>query len=140
MAQSPEYRRLVRLAGGYNRRAEQAGVIGTVTAHDLEWIEAVEDCCHYCRIGLEVGQGTFDHIIPLHLGGRNVRTNISRCCTQCQRMKFTKTAEDFAAHIALVSKCEVCGNEFKPRWAEYKRGLARICSRSCSAKKRWIPV
>lgn len=138
MAQSPEYRRLVRLAAGYNRRAERAGAIGTVTADDLLWIEQVEDRCNYCRIGLEFGQGTFDHIIALNLGGRNVRTNITRCCTTCQRMKFTKSAEEFAEHNALLVSCEVCETKFKPRWGEYKRGAARICSRSCSARKRWL--
>lgn len=140
MAQSPEYRRLVRLSSGYNKRAQLAGTVGTVSADDLMWIEEVEDRCHYCGIGLEMGQGTFDHIIALHQGGRNVRTNITRCCTTCQRMKFTKTAEEFAEHTALVVKCEICLNPFKPRWGEYKRGAARICSRSCSAKKRWMPA
>lgn len=137
MTQTAEYRRLVRLASGYNTRARKIGAIGVVTADDLMFIELAEDSCNYCGIGLEVGMGSFDHIISLHLGGRNVRTNITRCCSTCQRSKFTKTASDFAEHSVLLVSCEVCGLKFKPRWGEYKRGAAKTCSRSCSAKKRW---
>lgn len=135
--QDPEYRRLVRLASGYNRKARRFGVRGTITADDLLAIEYAIPDCAYCGIRLEPGHGSFDHVIPFKSHGPNEVGNITRCCLTCQRRKFTKTPEEFAAHSTLIVACTVCGKEYQPRWAEYQRGMARVCSRSCSAHKRW---
>lgn len=135
--QTPEYRRLVRLAASYNRKARRFGVRGAVSADDLLFIEETIRECAYCGISLEAGHGSFDHIVPFKSHGPNEVANITRCCLTCQRKKFTKTPEEFAAHAALTVACVVCGNEFQPRWAEYQRGMARTCSRSCSGRLRW---
>lgn len=135
LTQHPEERRLTRLAISYNRKAARLGVSGTVTAVDLARKPAQ---CHYCTIGLEVGQGTFDHVIPFDRGGSNQPENIVRCCLTCNRTKFNKTPAEFAAHRELEMECQVCGKRYKPRWGEYINGRARVCSRSCAAKKRWM--
>jgi HNH endonuclease len=138
MTQSPEYRRLVRLAAGYNRKARMYGSRGTVTADDLMVLSVSSPQCEYCGVSIETGHGSFDHAIALDRGGRNAIENMKRCCLTCQRRKFTKSPAEYMAHQDLVSTCQVCGREFQPRWAEYQRGVARTCSRSCAARKRWL--
>ena len=142
MTQTSEQRRLIRLAAAYNAKARRLGVRGTVTAEDLFWVESGYDGgnCYYCRIELEIGQGTFDHFIPFDRGGMNTAANIVRCCTTCNRRKFTKTSAQLAEHMARVVTCARpgCGKQYQPRWAEWEAGRARVCSRSCAAKMRWV--
>jgi transcription elongation factor Elf1 len=116
-----------------NRRAEKAGVYGKIRVHDLWMVERSQATCHYCGITLEVG--TFDHVVPFDRGGPNQFFNIVRCCLTCNRNKYTKTPEQLAESQVLEVSCEICGKRYKPRWAEYQAGRARLCSRSCSARK-----
>ena len=133
--QTTEQRRLIRLAAAYNQKAARLGVPGIVSASDLF---QKPRSCRYCGIGLEPGQGTFDHVMPFDRGGTNDNDNIVRCCLTCNREKFNKTPAEFTAHQQLTVSCLVCGKEYKPRWAEYQNGRARTCSPSCAAKKRWM--
>lgn len=137
MPQTPEFRRLVRLASGYNKRATDFGLRGRISATELWALENETWHCHYCGIELDFGQGSFDHIVPLDRGGQNTYLNLARCCFTCQRKKFTKTPSEYANHQRLTVTCAVCGKVFKPRWAEYNRGDARVCSRSCAGRRRW---
>lgn len=131
MTQTPEHRRLVRIASGFNSKAKRYGVRGRVIAEQLG---ALPTSCWYC--GVE-NAATFDHVNPLDRGGPNTIDNIVRCCTDDQRRKFTKNEREFAAHKALIVACVVCGKEYTPRWAEYTAGRARTCSLSCAGRKRW---
>jgi hypothetical protein len=135
MTQHPEERRLNRLAASYNKKARQYGVVGVITAIDLA--RKPLRCIH-CGIGLEVGQGTFDHLTPFDKGGTNEDFNIARSCLTCNRKKFTKSPAEFAEHTNLIVSCEVCGKEYQPRWGEWINGRARVCSRVCAGRKRWI--
>ena len=135
MTQHPEERRLNRLAASYNKKARQFGVPGVITAVDLA---RKPRRCMYCGISLEVGQGTFDHMIPFDKGGTNEDFNIVRSCLTCNRKKFTKSPAEYEAHQELVVACVVCGKEYKPRWGEYINGRARVCSRGCAGRKRWM--
>lgn len=135
MNQHPEQRRLTRLAIAYNRKAARYGVPGYTTAESLARKPLQ---CFYCEIGLEVGQGTFDHKLPFDRGGTNEDDNIVRCCLTCNREKFNKTPSEFAEHKELVATCIVCGIQYKPRWGEWINGRARVHSRSCAAKLRWM--
>jgi 5-methylcytosine-specific restriction endonuclease McrA len=139
MSQTPEQRRLIRLAAAYNTKARKLGVYGVIRAQDLGIIEQMQPYCQYCEVGLEVGQGTFDHVVPLNRGGKNQPFNIVRCCVTCNRRKFTKSPAQLREHEARWVTCERpgCGNQYKPRWAEYEAGRARLCSRRCSALMRW---
>ena len=138
MTQSAEYRRLVRLAAGYNKRAAKFGRRGRITAVELWALENETWHCHYCGIELAFGQGSFDHVVAFDRGGENTYLNIARCCLTCQRQKFTKTPAEYEEHQDLIVSCSVCGKTFKPRWAEYQRGDARVCSRSCAGRRRWV--
>jgi hypothetical protein len=130
-------RRLGRIASAFNVKGRRLGVPGTVTA---EMLARMPQSCHYCGISLGIMDGTWDHSIAFDKGGDNMLSNIVRCCTTCNRRKFSKSPEEFVTHDKTTAVCALpgCGNEWQPRYAEYKRGMARYCSRSCSAKSRWV--
>jgi hypothetical protein len=130
-------RRLQRVAASFNARARQHHAPGIVTWQNLA---VMGDRCHYCGISLLLDQGTWDHKISFNDGGDNWPSNIVRCCTSCQRTKFTKNPAEFEAHKELRVTCPIDGTIFQPRWAEYQRGVARYCSLRCAgaagARKR----
>jgi len=136
MTQTPEQRRFVRLAGSINAKASRLGVPGVVTAVDLAvtYMKS-EGHCSYCGIGIDPMHCSFDHVIPFHRRGPNVPANIVACCMTCQRGKSTKPPEEYEKARILRVSCEVCGKEYRPRWADYARGYGLTCSRSCSGKK-----
>lgn len=131
-------RRLQRIAVSFNAKARRYHVPGVV-----HWtmLAGLDGPCHYCGIGLDLDHGSFDHVIPFDRGGTNEITNIVRCCMTCQRTKFTKTPAEFAEHSDMIVTCARpgCGNTWKPRWAERKRGMARYCSHQCAGAARWAP-
>ena len=130
-------RRLQRIAASFNSRARKYHAPGVVSWQGLA---VMGESCHYCGIHLDLDQGTWDHKVAFNDGGDNWPTNIVRCCTSCQRRKFTKTPAEFEAHKALRVTCPIDGTEFQPRWAEHQRGVARYCSLRCAgtagARKR----
>lgn len=128
-------RRLGRIAAGFNSKARRLGRRGVVLWTHLY---ALPLSCYYCGIGLSQMDGSFDHMIAFDQGGSNDPSNIVRCCLSCQRRKFTKTEAEFAEHRTMTAICATCGKVWQPRYAEQKRGMARYCSRSCSAKSRWM--
>lgn len=120
-----------------NARARKYHASGVVRWQDL----AIKgDHCFYCGITMLLDDGTWDHKTALDAGGSNWPDNIARCCTTCQRTKFTKSPEEFAAHKELTVTCPIDGTVFQPRWAEFQRGMARYCSLRCAgiagARKR----
>lgn len=133
--QTVEQRRLTRLAASYNTKARKLGIDGFIFPSELA---AKPLRCNYCGIGLEVGQGTFDHAVPFDRGGTNTEDNIVRCCLSCNRRKFTKSPVEFAQHQNLVVNCKVCGRAYTPRWGEWINGRARTCSLRCAGRKRWL--
>lgn len=137
MPQGNEQRRLIRLAASMNAKARRVGAAGTIYAEDLARLQLAFKTCRYCRIGLEIGQGSFDHIIPFDAGGVNRYHNLARACFDCQRSKFTKSEAEHAEYAALVKVCPIDGKEFRPRHGDWRKGLGRYCSRACSAKARW---
>lgn len=135
MTQSALQRRLVRLASAMNQKALLLGATGRVTAEELaQVIEASDGVCAYCGAELPDMEGTFDHVVPYANGGENLTTNIVRACLSCNRTKATKTPEELKAFANLRVTC-ACGKIFRPRWADWKRGYGRACSRSCSGRK-----
>lgn len=122
-------RRLQRVASSMNARARKYHAPGVVRWQDLA-IGA--ERCVYCGIIVDLTQGTWDHQIALHRGGSNWPDNIVRCCTTCQRRKFTKDPASYSAHQALRVTCPIDGTVFQPRWAEWNRGMAKYCSLRCA--------
>jgi|WetSurMetagenome_2_1015567.scaffolds.fasta_scaffold03982_10 5-methylcytosine-specific restriction endonuclease McrA len=132
--QSPEHRRLLRIAAYMNTKARRIGATGSVTSEDLARVTLNHPTCAYCGIDLEIGQGSFDHAIPLDRNGPNTFENLVRCCYSCQREKFTKTPDELETFRATEFSCVVCGISFRPRYADLKRGYGKTCSRRCSGR------
>ena len=128
-SQSSEKRRRQRITAKANARARAAHAPGV-----LGWWMLSGDECWDCGVGLEPSMGSWDHVIALDRGGTNYLTNIVRCCYDCQRSKFTKTPAELEEYRDLVVTCANpdCGVQFKPRWAECKRGMARFHSHACA--------
>jgi len=131
--QHPLEHRFKRMAVTHNKKARTVGSPGVLSYIDLYRVfEASEGACAYCGIGISPEHCSFDHVVPFSAGGHNVRDNLVACCLTCQRGKFTKSPEEYAEWQKLWRICPVDGTRFKPRWADYRRGLGKYCSRSCS--------
>lgn len=128
-------RRLQRIAATFNARARRFRVSGVVS---WTMLLGLGNRCHYCSIELDLEHGTWDHVIAFERGGTNWISNIVRCCITCQREKHTKTPDEFAEHREMIVTCArpSCGNQFKPRYAERKRGMAKYCSHACAGASR----
>ena len=50
--------------------------------------------CQYCDEGLSTAELTFDHVLPVALGGRKDWENIVTCCIPCNRKKGGRTPHD----------------------------------------------
>lgn len=129
---------LGRRAAAFNQKARRLGVRGVVTAEQLGVIAMRDHHCVYCGIGLDAAGGSYDHVVSFDKGGENSWTNIVRCCYQCQRDKFTKSPAELHEFRATRFVCDVCGNEFRPRYGDWKRGQGKVCSRRCAGKRRWV--
>lgn len=137
MTQTALQRRLVRLAGSINKKAARLGARGRVTAESLFLIIRAFPRCPYCGIELDPMSCSFDHRVPFDRGGSNERENIVACCQTCNRKKFTKSVDQHLEFLNFSVTCPIDGTVFKPRYADWARGLGRFCSRSCSASSRW---
>lgn len=137
MTQTALQRVLIRRAGAINAKAARLRAPGRVTAEMLLLIALEYPNCPYCGVEIDPAHGTFDHRIPFDKGGTNYRDNIVFCCLSCNRKKFTKSISEHEEFLNFTVTCPVDGVVFKPRYADWKRGLGRYCSRSCSASSRW---
>lgn len=135
--QGPVQRRLVRLAAAMNRKAERVGATGRVNAADLAEVMLLsEGRCQYCGIELDPLGGTFDHVVSFDRGGDNLIYNIVRSCHEDNRTKAAnKTPEQLAEYASLQVQCATCGRLFRPRWADWVRGLGKTCSRACAGRR-----
>jgi 5-methylcytosine-specific restriction endonuclease McrA len=136
VTQTPAERRYIRLTAAINKKAAGLGREGRIRPSDLaaafmnsNWV------CTYCGIGIDPLHCSFDHVVPFDNGGPNEPGNIVACCMTCQRGKGTKSPPEYEFARHLLSQCEVCGVQFKPRYADWRRGFGRTCSRICSGKK-----
>lgn len=127
----PVKRRLQRIASTFNSKARKLHVPGVVS---WQMLATLPGQCFYCGTELRLEDGTWDHVTPFDNGGTNEITNIVRCCTHCQRTKFTKSVSEYAQHRELMVTCARpdCRNRYQPRWAEYQAGRARFCSHQCA--------
>jgi 5-methylcytosine-specific restriction endonuclease McrA len=58
--------------------------------------------CQYC--GRRTSELTIDHVIPRHLGGKHVWTNVVAACPHCNHRKGGRTANEAAMHLLHPSK------------------------------------
>jgi len=131
----PVKRRLQRVASTFNAKARRLHVPGVVS---WQMLATAGDTCRYCGTELRLEDGTWDHYLAFDRGGTNEITNIVRCCTTCQRTKFTKTEAEHVEHERRIVTCKRpgCGNQYQPRWAEWQNGRARYCSHQCAGSAK----
>ncbi len=76
--------RLARIAAFHNRRADQLGVLGVLTAEALEArIAYFGGHCWVCGGDAD----TIDHVKPIGKGGLNLPANIRPACLSCNTAK-----------------------------------------------------
>lgn len=133
MTQTATQRRLIRTAAGFNAKALRRKRPGVVSAADLAgiWLDA-EGRCYYCGTTLDPFTATFDHRDPFERGGPNTVDNIVLSCITDNRQKFTMTEAEYRDWLGLVRICPIDQKKFRPRPADYRRGLGFYCSRRCS--------
>lgn len=133
MTQTVLQRRLIRTAAGFNSKARRLGARGVVSAESLAQIWVNQNgACYYCNTEVDPLTCTFDHKQPFERGGANMMHNIVLSCLKDNRQKFTMTETEYRDWLGLVRICPVDRRKFKPRPADYRRGLGFYCSRRCS--------
>ena len=55
--------------------------------------------CRYCREPLKPTEVHVDHMIPRSRGGSDEIENLVVCCADCNRLKHTRTAEEFITFL-----------------------------------------
>lgn len=133
MTQTTTQRRLMRTAAAFNSKARRLGAPGRVSAEDLIRIwSAQKGICYYCPTDLDPLYATFDHRLPFERGGTNTIENLVLSCLTDNRQKFTMTEAEYRDWLGLERICPVDQTKFRPRPADYRRGLGFYCSRKCS--------
>lgn len=89
LAENPQIKRRIAFAHQSNRRAAHQGACGKLYARDLP---TLADLCVYCN---ERNAETWDHVVPLCLGGANDLANLAPCCHPCNRSKARRTLEQW---------------------------------------------
>lgn len=56
--------------------------------------------CQYC--GRKVSELTIDHVVPRHMGGKHIWTNVVASCPSCNHHKGSRTPEE--AHMNLLHR------------------------------------
>jgi hypothetical protein len=138
MTQTVLQRRLVRLADAINKKAVRLHAPGRVSAESLFLIIRKYPQCPYCGQDTDPMHGSFDHVVPFDKDGTNLSDNIVFAHRTCNKHKHTKSVSEYSSYKMLTVTCPVDGTVFRPRYADYARGLGRYCSRSCSAASRWL--
>jgi len=65
--------------------------------------------CQYCSIQLPMGELTFDHVVPVSLGGKTTWENVVTCCKACNSKKGPKTLKE--------AKMKLLKRPRKPNWS-----------------------
>jgi 5-methylcytosine-specific restriction endonuclease McrA len=95
---NPERRR----ANQAKRRARLRGSDGAYTPEDVAALLSVQGGrCAYCRKSVKRAFHV-DHIMPLALGGSNVRANLQVLCASCNSKKGKRHPVEFAKTIGML--------------------------------------
>jgi len=58
--------------------------------------------CQYC--GRKINDLTIDHVVPRHMGGQHIWTNVVAACPQCNHRKGGRRLEDAGMHVLHIPK------------------------------------
>jgi len=98
----PEEYHFIKTKARHVRRARLNNIAGSFTADEIkELAHQQENKCYYCGKLFFNGNLIFDrhieHKTPLSRGGTNDVSNIVLSCSKCNRIKHTKTHDEFLA-------------------------------------------
>lgn len=96
----PDYH-LKRIAHNHNTRAKRMGDPNRLSVEDIRWVQARHGCvCLVCGTEDDV---TLDHVIPVSVGGLNVKENLQPLCRGHNASK-KKKATDYRAEPVMHSE------------------------------------
>jgi 5-methylcytosine-specific restriction endonuclease McrA len=91
-----------RRANEAKRRALKRDSSGSYTADDIAELFALQNAkCGYCNKSIK-RRFHVDHIIPLALGGPNIKPNLQLLCPSCNSRKGKKHPVDFARSLGML--------------------------------------
>lgn len=102
-----------------NQRAKKYGVGGRINIDDVRATLGDNPKCFYCGSTKLLG---LDHVVPLALGGFNVRGNLVTACRSCNSSKWRGEMPHQWARNA--NACRRCGTATRPHIA---KGLCNAC-------------
>ncbi len=70
-----------------------------ITKEELQQLYAENPSCAYCELQLAKEEITLDHATPLSRGGTHSIDNLVICCSNCNSLKGTKTAQEYLDFI-----------------------------------------
>lgn len=89
-----------RLSRARRRTVTLSGLPYVCKPQDLSSMYAAQDGkCAYCKIELNTHNLTVDHVVPLSKLGAHALANLTLACTDCNHLKYDKSAEEFADFI-----------------------------------------
>lgn len=104
-----------------NKRAKFYGAPGILTLEDVQAVLAV-GVCSYCGSTEKI---EVDHVIPLHAGGANERSNIVPCCRPCNQSK--QRADRPGRWSQHYDSCQRCGTAER---RHISHGMCKPCYRA----------
>jgi 5-methylcytosine-specific restriction endonuclease McrA len=90
--ENPTRARAISVAAGANRRAQDAGADGRLSADDIMALWRRQPNC----LGCGDGSG-LDHVVPLCRGGQNTTGNLQNLCRSCNSRKGRRLPSEMAA-------------------------------------------
>jgi len=66
---------------------------------DLQAMYTEDPLCHFCRVELTAENLTVDHLQPTSRDGEHSLPNLVLCCRDCNHLKHTRTADEFADFV-----------------------------------------
>lgn len=84
-----------------SRRAKKRyGIVaGSVNHIELMNLYYSNPFCYYCKLSITKEEAEIEHTIPLSRGGEHEISNITMCCKDCNRLKGTRTEEEFKVFL-----------------------------------------
>lgn len=95
--------------------------------------------CEECGATLKVGEGEYDHVIPLALNGESTLDNCQVLCRPCHRDPGAKTADD-VKRIAKAKRSE--GKHIgviQPKGDIRSPGFAKTAKQKPASRWDWAP-
>lgn len=81
----------------WNNRASKNNL--SVSGEALKEMFDADPYCFYCRVSLEAHNAHIEHRVPRSKGGSDDADNLVIACSDCNRIKHTRTEDEFRRFI-----------------------------------------